>query len=96
MLSTTRQIADLDYVLMLLADLCFHKDANVQKVVVENILSRQATATTADEWVARIEKTKEIEQEKYRLGDEFVSTTNWCIDEIRREEIALQRVLTLS
>jgi hypothetical protein len=30
------------------------------------------------------------------LGDEFVSTTNWCIDEIRREEIALQRVLTLS
>jgi nicotinamidase-related amidase len=57
-LSTTRQAADMDYVLTLLADLCLDKDANVQKVVVEDILSRQATITTADEWVAQVTKTK--------------------------------------
>jgi nicotinamidase-related amidase len=58
-LSTTRQAADLDYVLTLLADLCLDKDANVQKVVIDDILSRQATITTADEWAAQTEEIKE-------------------------------------
>lgn len=50
-LSTTREAADKDYQLTILKDLCADSDPQVHEVLLEKVLSRQATVTTADEWI---------------------------------------------
>lgn len=51
-LSTLRQAADLDYRLTVLADACADRDDEVHRVLTGKVFPRQATVTTADEWVA--------------------------------------------
>jgi nicotinamidase-related amidase len=50
-LSTTRQAADLDYQITILADLCRDGDPEVHKVLTEKVFPRQADVTTADAWL---------------------------------------------
>ncbi|KAL5350573.1 hypothetical protein ACLOAV_004142 [Pseudogymnoascus australis] len=58
-LSTVRQASDLDYVVTVLSDLCFDRDAEVHKLLVERIFPRQAEVITADEWVAGLKAVEE-------------------------------------
>jgi nicotinamidase-related amidase len=51
-LSTLRQAADLDYRSVVLSDACADPDEKVQDVLLGTIFPRQATVTTADEWIA--------------------------------------------
>jgi nicotinamidase-related amidase len=53
-LSTTREAADLDYGLTILADGCADADPEVHRVLTEKVFPRQATVLTADEWIATI------------------------------------------
>ena len=53
-LSTLRQAADLDYRLTVLADACGDRDEEVHRVLTEKVFPRQATVTTADEWIATL------------------------------------------
>ncbi len=57
-LSTVRQAADLDYRLTVLADACADTDAEVHRVLTEKVFPRQALVTTADEWIASLQRTK--------------------------------------
>jgi len=50
-LSTLRQAADLDFRLTVVADACADGDPEVHRVLTEKVFPRQATVTTADEWV---------------------------------------------
>jgi nicotinamidase-related amidase len=50
-LSTLRYAADQDYHLVVLADACADRDAEVHRVLLEKVFPRQATVTTADEWI---------------------------------------------
>jgi nicotinamidase-related amidase len=47
-LSTIRQAADADYKLVVVADCCADRDAEVHRVLTEKVFPRQATVTTAD------------------------------------------------
>ena len=53
-LSTLRQAADLDYRLTVLADACADPDEEVHRVLTGKVFPRQATVTTADEWIASL------------------------------------------
>jgi len=53
-LSTVRAAADLDFGLTVLADACFDGDPEVHRVLVEKVFPRQASVTTAVEWVASL------------------------------------------
>ena len=51
-LSTVRQGADLDYRLVVLADLCHDTDAEAHRLLLEHVLPRQALVVPADEYLA--------------------------------------------
>jgi nicotinamidase-related amidase len=51
-LSTVRQAKDLDFGLILLRDLCWDKDEEVQRVLMEKVFPRQADVVEAGSWVA--------------------------------------------
>jgi len=51
-LSTTRQAADLDYRLTILADACADADPEVHRVLTEKVFPRQATVRSVDDWIA--------------------------------------------
>lgn len=53
-LSTVREGADKDYKLTVLADGCADPDNNVHEFLMNNILNKQGTVTTAGEWVASL------------------------------------------
>ncbi len=53
-LSTTRQAADLDYRITILRDACADLDEEVQRVLMDKVLPRQATVTTSDEWTSSL------------------------------------------
>jgi nicotinamidase-related amidase len=52
-LSTLRQAADLDYMLVVLADGCADLDPEVHRVLLEKVFPRQADVMTVDEWILR-------------------------------------------
>ena len=52
-LSTTRQAADLDYRLTILADGCADGDDEVHRVLLGKVLARQAEVVQVDDWIAR-------------------------------------------
>ncbi|KFY65258.1 hypothetical protein V496_02716 [Pseudogymnoascus sp. VKM F-4515 (FW-2607)] len=58
-LSTVRQASDLDYVVTVLSDLCFDRDAEVHKLLVERVFPRQAEVITANEWVEGLKAVEE-------------------------------------
>ncbi len=49
-LSTVRWAADIDYRIIVLSDCCADRDEEVQRVLTEKILPRQATVVTAEEF----------------------------------------------
>jgi nicotinamidase-related amidase len=51
-LSTTRQAADLDYRITIIADGCADADLEVHRVLIDKVFPRQATVVTANEWIA--------------------------------------------
>ncbi|HWA09883.1 MAG TPA: isochorismatase family cysteine hydrolase [Opitutaceae bacterium] len=53
-LSTVRQAADSDYRLVVLADACADREADVHRCLVEKILPRQATVVPADAFIASL------------------------------------------
>ena len=53
-LSTTRQAADLDYRLTVIADACADADPEVHRVLTEKVFPRQATVLNAAEWIANL------------------------------------------
>ena len=50
-LSTLRHAADADYRLVVLKDCCSDRDAEVHRVLVDKVFPRQATVTTAAEFI---------------------------------------------
>lgn len=50
-LSTLRQAADLDFVITVVEDLCLDHDLEVHRVLTEKVFSRQATVSSAKEWI---------------------------------------------
>ncbi|KAI1322889.1 isochorismatase family protein [Xylariaceae sp. FL0255] len=55
-LSTVRQAADMDYKITVLADLCADRLPHVHEMLINNVLSQQATISNAADWVASFEK----------------------------------------
>ena len=53
-LSTTRQAADLDYRLTILADGCADADPEVHRLLLDKVLPRQADVVTSHEWMAAL------------------------------------------
>ena len=53
-LSTVRQGADLDYRLIVLGDLCHDNDAEAHRLLLDNIIPRQALVAGADGYLARL------------------------------------------
>ncbi len=53
-LSTLRHAADADYRLVVLKDCCSDRDAEVHRVLTEKVFPRQATVTTAAEFLAAL------------------------------------------
>ncbi len=51
-LSTTRQAADLDYRLTVLADACADADPEVHRVLTQKVFPRQAAVRSAEQWIA--------------------------------------------
>jgi nicotinamidase-related amidase len=51
-LSTVRQAADLDHRIVVVADACADRDAEVHRVLLEKVFPTQATVVSADEVVA--------------------------------------------
>lgn len=51
-LSTTRQAADLDYRLTVIADACADADPEVHRVLIDKVFPRQAAVVTASQWIA--------------------------------------------
>ncbi len=51
-LSTTRQAADLDYRMTILADACADTDAEVHRVLIDKVFPRQATVVSSGDWIA--------------------------------------------
>ena len=52
--STTRQAADLDYRLTILADGCADADPEVHRLLLDKVLPRQADVVTSHEWMAAL------------------------------------------
>lgn len=52
-LSTLRQAADLDFGLTVLQDCCLDPDADVHRVLMEELFPRQAVVESAAQWVQR-------------------------------------------
>jgi nicotinamidase-related amidase len=50
-LSTTREAADKDYTITVLSDCCADRDAEVHRVLMDKVLSRQADVLTVSQWV---------------------------------------------
>jgi len=53
-LSTIRQAADLDFRITVLSDGCADGDAEVHRVLMDKVFSRQADVVTIDEWITGI------------------------------------------
>jgi nicotinamidase-related amidase len=53
-LSTTRQAADLDYRLTVIADACVDADPEVHRVLTEKVFPRQAAVVSATQWIANL------------------------------------------
>ena len=53
-LSTTRQAADLDFRLSVIADACADADPEVHRVLMGKVFPRQATVLTSTEWIATL------------------------------------------
>jgi nicotinamidase-related amidase len=53
-LSTVREAADKDYRMTVLADVCADPDVELNSVLIDKVLSRQAHVTTVAEWVASL------------------------------------------
>jgi nicotinamidase-related amidase len=53
-LSTVREAADKDYRLTVLADVCADPDVELNSVLIDKVLSRQAHICSAAEWVASL------------------------------------------
>lgn len=53
-LSTVRQAADLDYRLVVLADVCADADAEVHRMLLERVFPHNARVVTAGEWIASL------------------------------------------
>lgn len=51
-LSTTRQAADLDFRLTIVADACADADPEVHRVLTQKVFPRQASVVSADDWIA--------------------------------------------
>ena len=51
-LSTTRQVADVDFRLTVIADGCADVDPEVHRVLTEKVIPRQATVRNANDWIA--------------------------------------------
>ena len=49
-LSTLREAADKDYVIMVLSDCCADRDEEVHRVLMTKVFPRQADVVTAEEW----------------------------------------------
>jgi nicotinamidase-related amidase len=54
-LSTLRQAADMDYRLVVLADLCADADEEVHRVLTGKVFPRQADVITGDEWIGTLD-----------------------------------------
>ena len=52
-LSTVRRAFDLDYRMSILSDACFDGDPEVHRVLIEKVLSRQATVLETDAFIAQ-------------------------------------------
>jgi nicotinamidase-related amidase len=52
-LSTLRQAADLDYQLIVLADVCLDADPEVHRVLTEKVFPLQAEVTTVAQWAGQ-------------------------------------------
>ncbi len=50
-LSTTREASDKDYKITILKDACFNKDEEVHQVLINKVLTTQASVVTVDEWI---------------------------------------------
>lgn len=50
-LSTLRQAADLDFRLTVLSDACLDVDAEVHRVLMDKVFSRQADVLTVEDWI---------------------------------------------
>ncbi|UPK95835.1 hypothetical protein LCI18_006770 [Fusarium solani-melongenae] len=50
-LSTLRQAADLDFIITIVKDLCLDRDPEVHRVLTEKVFPRQATISSAKEWI---------------------------------------------
>ncbi|KAI3329273.1 isochorismatase hydrolase [Xylariaceae sp. AK1471] len=55
-LSTVRQAFDMDYEIMVLADLCADSKDDVHRILLESVLAKQAAVMNAEEWLAQLEK----------------------------------------
>jgi nicotinamidase-related amidase len=53
-LSTVRHAADADYRIIVAGDCCSDRDAEVHRMLLENVFPRQATVATADEVIAAL------------------------------------------
>jgi nicotinamidase-related amidase len=53
-LSTVRAGADLDYRMTVLGDCCYDADEELQRVLLDKLLPRQATVVPAEEWIASL------------------------------------------
>ena len=53
-LSTTRWAADMDYQLVIVADACADRDAEVHRVLTEKVFPRQAEVLPVAEWTRRL------------------------------------------
>lgn len=57
-LSTVRWAADIDYRLIVLSDCCADRDDEVQRVLMEKVLPRQASVVTSREFLQSLETTQ--------------------------------------
>ena len=57
-LSTVRWAADIDYRLIVLSDCCADRDDEVQRVLMEKVLPRQASVVTSREFLQSLEMTQ--------------------------------------
>ncbi|KAI0438784.1 isochorismatase family protein [Xylaria telfairii] len=55
-LSTVRQAFDMDYGITVIGDLCADSQDDVHNILLQKVLSKQASVMNAEEWVALLEK----------------------------------------
>jgi len=63
-LTTVRELADRDYQLTVLSDLCPDLDTTVHQCLMEKIFPRQAAVLTSKEFISQISKTHEATETK--------------------------------